>query len=566
MFSLSVPLTVRPLHFPLLPQQRMRFGSALALLLLASAALLAAGLPQAGFWHRQNSRLRALHATPKVLRGVRPLPLANGTAYFPEASRPARQFPSGVVEAHIQQPVDHYSPRDTSEYSQRFFYRSVEWEAKGKQPIVFLCVGGEGPPLDYTVLTDSVHCSEMVELAVSIGALMVAIEHRGYGTSALFDNLSVGNMQHLNSEQALGDIASLVEYVNTWMNLNRRNVRWVTFGGSYPGMMASFARVKYPHLIHASIASSAPINASVQMEGYNVHVGFATTIASIGGSQACLKAIRDGHLTLAKYIVSDPYTPANDFQICDVLDVRDMDSVASWAGNGVIDIPAQSNDPSCTEDYCNIGKICAGMLDPALGATPYDRLVSIARAQLTQSAALSKSVGKGLMGVGVREGAPCRDIKYQTMVDYLQNESNDNGDRVWTYQTCFEYGFYQTCVSDACPFVRGYNTLGHQIALCDTLFGVKPEPIARNVASTNRVFGGLLPRVGRIAYVNGEVDPWRELSLTETLSNDQPVLEVPGASHHFWTHITKPTDSSAVVAARNWIKSKVKEWLAVPPV
>lgn len=30
---------------------------------------------------------------------------------------------------------------------------------------MFVCVGGEGPPLSSDVLTESVHCNDMIELA-----------------------------------------------------------------------------------------------------------------------------------------------------------------------------------------------------------------------------------------------------------------------------------------------------------------------------------------------------------------------------------------------------------------
>ena len=49
--------------------------------------------------------------------------------------------------------------------------------------------------------------------------------------------------------------------------LRSRN-KWVTWGGSYPGMLAAWARLKYPHLFHAAVASSAPMTAELDFQGY----------------------------------------------------------------------------------------------------------------------------------------------------------------------------------------------------------------------------------------------------------------------------------------------------------
>lgn len=111
-------------------------------------------------------------------------------------------------------------------------------------------LGGEGPPLDYLVLVDSVHCNDMVELAWQHGALLLALEHRYYGPSTPNNSLETENLRWLNSEQALGDIAHFHTEMTSLFSLTEAN-KWVTWGGSYPGMMAALARYRYPHLIHA---------------------------------------------------------------------------------------------------------------------------------------------------------------------------------------------------------------------------------------------------------------------------------------------------------------------------
>ena len=54
------------------------------------------------------------------------------------------------------------------------------WE-KGSDAPVFLCVGGEGPPLDGSVVVASPHCNVAVEWLKETKAIMFAVEHRYYG-------------------------------------------------------------------------------------------------------------------------------------------------------------------------------------------------------------------------------------------------------------------------------------------------------------------------------------------------------------------------------------------------
>jgi len=167
----------------------------------------------------------------------------------------------------------------------------------------------------------------------------------------------------------------------------------------------------------------------------------------------------------------------------------------------------------------------------------------------------------------------------------------------WGYQTCTEFGFYQTCeVGSNCFFTQGLNVLSDDDSFCSS-FGITPKQIEANIEATNNRTQGLRPDLPplsatRIMYPNGDVDPWHGLSIIKSPSDAIPTLMVSGASHHAWTHPSAPTDQAtagpqrataprqqlglapksavterarwqaSVVAARKTIGAQVLKWLS----
>lgn len=63
-----------------------------------------------------------------------------------------------------------------------------------------------------------------------------------------FSDLSDDNLKYLNSEQALADLAAFRVSMAEKFNLTKS--KWISFGGSYPGSLSAWFRLKYPHLVH----------------------------------------------------------------------------------------------------------------------------------------------------------------------------------------------------------------------------------------------------------------------------------------------------------------------------
>lgn len=107
--------------------------------------------------------------------------------------------------------IDHFDGENLATFRQRYFVNDTFF-APGSAGPVLLCVGGEGSPLDGSVVVDSVHCNDAVELLSRVGGLMVAVEHRYYGKSVPTEDLSTENLRWLSSKQALADMAHFQPY------------------------------------------------------------------------------------------------------------------------------------------------------------------------------------------------------------------------------------------------------------------------------------------------------------------------------------------------------------------
>ena len=84
-------------------------------------------------------------------------------------------------------------------------------------------------------------------------------------------DMSVENLQYLSSEQALADLAAFSAAMAEQLALPE-GTKWVSFGGSYPGSLSAWYRLKYPDMVHAAVSTSAPLLAKTDFLGQSVAV------------------------------------------------------------------------------------------------------------------------------------------------------------------------------------------------------------------------------------------------------------------------------------------------------
>ena len=491
-------------------------------------------------------------------------------------ANPARTYPSAQFFA--QQRQDHFDGSNDNFWRQTYYVNDTFWKGPTSKAPIFLCVGGEGPAFDGSVVVDSVHCSNAAEWLEETGALMVALQHRYYGCHAAsaasntaaaaadlvdcpiktFTSNQNEDLKYLSSHQALSDVSTFYEYIVEKYALTSEN-KWISFGGSYPGMLAAWTRLKFPHLIHAAVSSSAPVHAVLEMQEYNNIAADAYSVEMVGGSVNCTQAISKGHAmigTLLKTTVGRTQLTTQFETGQDASWLADPNNARTFAGEGVAYFPSQGNDPASTAPFSNIKLICETMVDTSLG-DEVERLSLVRKGQ------------NGAGGISMMYPQFDLSLSSQRSTTLTKKNSYNSSSvtwppqhyNFWGWQTCTEFGFYQTCdVGSRCMYTQGLDLLVDEMSFCETDFKISKDTVVANINQTNLYYGSDTPSGSRVLWVNGEVDPWHGLSVLTALPN-QPVLWVKGASHHAWTHASSDVSQQTVRDARTTIRKQVQSWL-----
>ncbi|KIH92084.1 serine-type peptidase [Sporothrix brasiliensis 5110] len=140
----------------------------------------------------------------------------------------------------FNQPIDHNSPH-LGTFSQRFWYSTEFWKGPGS-PIVLTCPGEQsGTDWNATYLSNQRITGYFGE---AVGGAVVILEHRYWGESSPYEQLTVKNLKYLTVDQALRDFTY---FANNWVppfdtsgKSKPTKAPWVLAGGSYAGALAGW--------------------------------------------------------------------------------------------------------------------------------------------------------------------------------------------------------------------------------------------------------------------------------------------------------------------------------------
>ncbi|KAL6276258.1 hypothetical protein ACE6H2_019859 [Prunus campanulata] len=429
---------------------------------------------------------------------------------------------------YYNQTLDHFNFRPDSfgTFQQRYLINFKHWGGSNVSAPIFAYLGEEEAiDVDLSIV------GFLSENAHQFRALQIFIEHRYYGKSVPFRSRAeafqnASTLGYFNSAQALADYAEVLIHVKKKLHAQHSPV--IVIGGSYGGMLASWFRLKYPHVALGALASSAPIryfdNIVPPEDGYYSIV----TKDFREASETCYQTIKKSWSEIDA-IASQPQGLSflsEKFHTCRPLNKSSelknyLDSLYSHA--------AQYDSPP----RYPVTVVCGG-ID---GASGNDTLTKI------------------FAGVVAYTG------NKSCYVNQPKNLSETN--MGWSWQTCSDM-VIPIAVGNDSMFPAYQFDLKDYIKSCKAQYGVPPRP---HWATT--YFGGhdiklALERfASNIIFSNGLRDPYSSGGVLEDISDTLVAVHTKNGSHCLdILNANSITDPGWLVNQRKIEVKIIKRWIA----
>lgn len=419
----------------------------------------------------------------------------------------------------IQQPIDHFD--NTSKTWKMRYCQDLEFY-KTNGPI-YLLIGGEGPLEEqYGLLASGL----VYNLAKETNGAMILSEHRYYGKSLPIANLVTENMKYLSSKQALADLATLIKHLKSSFKSDESpDQKLVVVGGSYAGNLAAWMRLLYSDLVDAAMSISGPVLAKVDFMEYAEMVG-------------------------------------NDFLQYGTPGCYDKITQKFKSYENLLSTPKGIKELKKKERICHRSDMTNKENQNLFFMKKSDELAGVAQYGSTfdfkifcEQFKISSRTDYSLEGtIDELPDQKCIDVDFHRSFKTVDS---------WTYQTCTEFGFFQTFDSNNQPFTHNLP-LDFFFKMCATMFGPNfdKKTVEDGVKATNALYGGRNPKITKVVYVNGDTDPWHTLSVLKNLSDDAPAILIPKSSH-CEVMFDIQNESIAMKQAKTKIKSLIKSWIGL---
>ncbi|GAV78034.1 Peptidase_S28 domain-containing protein, partial [Cephalotus follicularis] len=429
---------------------------------------------------------------------------------------------------YYNQTLDHfnYRPDSYAKFLQRYFINFKYWCGTNATAPIFAYFGDEAA-LDSQVpaigfLTDN---------AAKFNALLVYIEHRYYGQSNPDGSMeksleNADSRGYFNSEQAIADYAAIILHIKKTYLASYSPV--IVIGGSYGGMLASWFRLKYPHIALGALASSAPILYFDDITPQNSYYSVVTKDFK-EASVTCYQTIKDSWPEIDK-VANEPNglaTLSKKFNTCKPL--TDESELTNYLETVYASV-AQYNRPP----RYPVTVVCGG-----IDAAPFGTDI----------------LSKIFAGVVAYAG---------NNTCYVNQPSNTSETSLgWAWQTCSEMvipiGIENNTMFPSDPF-----NLTEFIEGCTNFYGVPPRP-----HWVTTYYGGhdiklILKRfASNIIFSNGLRDPYSSGGVLENISDSVVAVHTVNGSHCLDILTANSSDPPWLVMQRKEEVRIIEEWIAM---
>ncbi|OJD29219.1 serine peptidase [Diplodia corticola] len=453
----------------------------------------------------------------------------------------ARSTGTGVFE----QLIDHDDP-SLGTFSQRYWWNDEFWAGPGS-PVVFF-TPGEGAADGYEGYLTNRTITGMFAQAIQGAGVM--LEHRYWGESSPFDDLTAENLQYLTLPQSIKDITYFAKNVvfpfDTNGSSQATRAPWVFSGGSYSGALAGWVEAVDPGTFWAYHASSAVVEAISDFWQY-----FAPIQAGMPPNCSADLSLVIDHVdaVLANGTAADKAALKAPFGA--LASLAHDDDFASALENG----PWQWQGNQFYTDYSTFYEFC----DYVENAAP-----SLMSNSTTTTAPSATADGVGLEKALAGYAAWMRDVLlpgYCASYGYAEWTDEDSvgcfdtydaaspifadrsvanaANRQWEWFLCNEpLDFWQDGAPAGTPsIVSRLVTPGYWERQCGLFFpdGGGDAPTyghaeGKTVDDVNAYTGGWSrTNTTRVVWVNGEFDPWRDATVSSDFRPGGPLQSTEAA-------------------------------------
>ncbi|KAG2144463.1 peptidase S28 [Suillus clintonianus] len=507
----------------------------------ALASLLFAGLARAAI---PNAMLRGMPSLPKIPVSERSLTSPNGTT-----------LPPITTVYYFDQLIDHNNP-DLGTFQQRYW---MDWEFYEPGGPIILMTPGEADADGYEGYLTNETINGLI--AQQQNGATILIEHRFFGYSNPYDNLTSQSLALLTIQQAIDDLEYFANTADLPMPggdaVKPGQAPWVLIGGSYSGALTGWTMVNKPGLFSAAYASSAVVEAITDYYGYFTPIREYMPQNCSSDVEAVI-AYLDGMYTAND--TAGIQTLKEAFGLGDVIHVEDFASALQYNLFDWQSLQPDVGPGAMFFQFCDALEVKDGVNAGPEGWGLENAIYSWGNFWNT-------TYYNDICGY---EDAETCIGTYDTSQSYWTSVTVNNAARSWFWMVCNQVGWYQVGPPEGQPAIvsRILQPIYEErqcVNMFPQAFAYPPQP---TVAQTDMMYAGWDLYVPNLFFANGLRDPWREATVSadglfKPNTTTMPIYEGDGfhcSDLVIENGIVDPTIAAVQEAGLMYMKQWLAEW------